>query len=134
MTKREITQLSYAITGCAIKVHKALGPGLLESIYEKCLKYELQKSGFNVKQQLTIPVFYDDLQINTNLKLDLFVNDLVVIELKTVETILPVHEAQLLTYMKLLEAPQGLLFNFFTDNIVRSMKPFVNDYFRVLAD
>jgi GxxExxY protein len=134
MTKREITQLSYAITGCAIKVHKALGPGLLESIYEKCLKYELQKSGFNVKQQLTIPVFYDDLQINTNLKLDLFVNDLVVIELKTVETILPVHEAQLLTYMKLLEAPQRLLFNFFTDNIVRSMKPFVNDYFRILAD
>ena len=109
MTKREITQLSYAITGCAIKVHKALGPGLLESIYEKCLKYELQKCGFNVTQQLTIPVFYDDLQINTNLKLDLFVNDLVVIELKTVEAILPVHEAQLLTYMKLLEAPQELL-------------------------
>ncbi len=111
-----------------------MGPGLLESIYEKCLKYELQKNGFEIKQQLIIPVFYDNLQIDTDLRLDLFVNDLIVVELKTLETILPVHEAQILTYMKLLEAPQGLLINFFTDNIVRSMKPFVNDYFRMLED
>ncbi len=134
MTKREITQLSYEITGCAIKVHKALGPGLLESVYEKCLHHELLKSGFDVKKQLNIPVFYDNLQINTKLKLDLLVNDLIVVELKAVETILPVHEAQILTYMKLLEVPQGLLINFFTDNIVKSMKPFVNDYFSMLVD
>jgi GxxExxY protein len=134
MTKRDITRLSYKITGCAIKVHKALGPGLLESIYEKCLYHELQKNGFEVKQQLIIPVFYDNLRIDTELKLDLLVNDLIVLELKTVETILPVHEAQILTYMKLLEAPQGLLINFFTDNIVKSMKPFVNDYFSILED
>ena len=68
------------------------------------------------------------------MKLDLLVNDLVVVELKTVETLLPVHEAQLMTYMKLLEAPQGLLINFYTDNITKSMKPFVNEYFKLLND
>lgn len=134
MTKREVTQLSYEITGFAIKVHQTLGPGLLENIYEKCLFHELQKNGFEVKQQLNIPVFYDNLVINTKLKLDLLVNDSVVVELKTVTTILPVHEAQILTYMKLVQAPQGLLINFFTDNIVKSMKPFVNDYFSMLED
>ncbi len=134
MTKREITKLSYEVLGCAIKVHKALGPGLLESVYEKCLQHELLKSGFDVKKQLTIPVFYDNLQIDTELKLDLLVNDLIAVELKAVETILPVHEAQILTYMKLLEIPQGLLINFFTHNIVKSMKPFVNDYFSMLED
>lgn len=134
MTKREITQLSFEVTGCAIKVHKALGPGLLEGVYEKCLKYELEKNGFDVKQQLFVPVYYDDLEINTDLKLDLLVNDLVVVELKTVESLLPVHEAQILTYMRLLKAPQGLLINFFTDNITKSMKPFVNEYFNMLEE
>lgn len=129
-----MTQLSYEVIGCAIKVHKALGPGLLEGVYEKCLKYELEKNGFNVKQQLFVPVYYDDLQINTDLKLDLLVNDIIVVELKTVETLLPVHEAQILTYMKLSEAPQGLLINFFTDNITKSMKPFINEYFNMLED
>jgi len=134
MTKRQITQLSYEIAGCAIKVHKALGPGLLESVYEKCLKYELEKNGYNVKQQLIIPVIYDNLQINTDLKLDLLINDLIVVELKAVENLLPVHEAQILTYMKLLEVPQGLLINFFTDNLIKSMKPFVNEYFSLLEN
>jgi len=134
MTKREITQMSYEITGCAIKVHKALGAGLLESIYEKCLYHELLKSGFDVKQQMKVAVCYDNLQIDTELKLDLLVNDVIVVELKAIEKILPVHEAQILTYMKLLEVPQGLLINFFTDNIVKSMKPFVNDYFSMLED
>jgi len=133
MTKREITHLSYQITGYAIKVHKALGPGLLESIYETCLLYELEKNGHAVRQQVFIPVIYDDLKINTDLKLDLFVDDSVVIELKTVESLLPVHEAQILTYMKLLKAPQGLLINFFTD-ITKTMKPFVNEYFNMLQD
>jgi GxxExxY protein len=81
-----------------------------------------------------VPVYYDDLEINTDLKLDLLVNDLVVVELKTVETLLPVHEAQILTYMRLLKAPQGLLINFFTDNITKSMKPFVNEYFNMLEE
>ncbi len=134
MTKKEVTNLSYKIIGCAIKVHKELGAGLLESVYEECLKYELEKQGFSVIQQLCVPVQYDAMQMEVNLRLDLLVNNTVVVELKAVENILPVHEAQLLTYMKLLEKPQGLLINFFTDNITKSMKPFVNEYFRMLDD
>jgi GxxExxY protein len=134
MTKKEVTQLSYEITGFAIKVHKELGPGLLESVYEKCLKYELETNGYNVKQQLLIPIQYFGLQIDANLKLDLLVNDTIIVELKAVESILPIHEAQLLTYMKLLEKPQGLLINFYTTNITKSLKPFVNDLFNRLED
>jgi GxxExxY protein len=134
ITKKSTTQLSYEITGCAIKVHKTLGPGLLESVYEKCLKYELEKNGFKVVQQMIIPVVYDSLEMDVDLRLDLLVNDLIVVELKAIENILPVHEAQILTYMKLLQKPQGLLINFFTDNITKSMKPFVNDIFRALPE
>lgn len=93
MTKKEVTQLSYQITGCAIKVHKALGPGLLESVYQKCLVYELQKQGFIVQHQLAVPVVYDLLELDTELRLDLLVNDIVVVELKACENMLPVHEA-----------------------------------------
>lgn len=134
MKKKEITQLSYTIVGCAINVHRTLGPGLLESVYEKCLKYELEKAGLEVENQLIVPVFYDDIKMEVDLRLDLFVNKTIVIELKTVEALLPVHEAQLLTYMKLLKAPQGLLINFYTDNITKSMKPFVNEFFAVLPE
>ncbi|MBU3660921.1 MAG: GxxExxY protein [Flavobacteriales bacterium] len=133
-TKKSITQLSYQITGLAIKVHRELGPGLLESVYEKCLKYELEKNGFSVYQQMVIPVIYDNLVMDIDLRLDLLVNDCIVIELKAIENLLPVHEAQILTYMKLLKKPQGLLINFFTDNITKSLKPFVNEYFSELPD
>ena len=129
MTQKEVTQLSYEITGFAIKVHKILGPGLLESVYERCLKHELESNGYDVKQQLIVKVNYEDIEFETDMKIDLLVNDCVVVELKTVESILPIHEAQLLTYMKLLRKPQGLLINFFTTNITKSMKPFVNEYF-----
>ena len=134
MTKKEVTKLSYQIIGCAIQVHKELGPGLLESVYQRCLKYELEKNNFSVIQQLSVPVMYDDMEMDVELRLDLLVNDCIVVELKTVENLLPVHEAQLLTYMKLLNMPQGLLINFYTDNITKSMKPFVNDIFRQLPD
>lgn len=132
MTKKEVTQLSYEITGYAIKVHKMLGPGLLESVYEKCLMYELIQNGYLVQQQLKVPLTYQDLEFETELRLDLLINDTIIVELKTVENILPVHEAQLLTYMKLLKKPQGLLINFFTDNITKNMKPMVNDFFAEL--
>lgn len=108
--------------------------GLLESVYEKCLKYELEKSGYKVDQQMLVPVIYDNIEMDIDLRLDLLVNDLVVVELKAIEHILPVHEAQILTYMKLLQKPQGLLINFFTDNISKAMKPFVNEIFRNLPD
>ena len=134
MTKNDVTQLSYEITGLAIRVHKALGPGLLESVYEKCLCYELQKNGYHVLQQVFVPVVYGEIVIDTELRIDLLVNDTIVVELKAVETVHPVYEAQLLTYMKLLKKPQGLLINFFTDNISKSLKPFVNEYFAGLPD
>lgn len=134
MTKKEITKLSFEITGFAIKVHKKLGPGLLESVYEQCLKFELERNGYDVKQQVVVKIEYDELELESTLRIDLMVNDTVIIELKTVENILPIHEAQLLTYMKLLEKPQGLLINFYTTNITKSLKPFVNEYFSRLDD
>lgn len=134
MTKKEVTQLSYEITGYAIKVHKELGPGLLENIYEKCLKYELEKNGYNVKQQFIVPIKYDDIIFDANLKVDLLVNDTIIVELKAIEEVLPIYEAQLQTYMKLLKKPQGLLINFFTKNITKSMIPIVNEYFKKLPD
>lgn len=134
ITKKEVTQLSYEITGFAIKVHKALGPGLLESIYEECLKIELIKNGYDVKQQLYTTIDYEGVTIETKLVVDLLVNDLIIVELKAVEEILPIHEAQLLTYMKVLKKPQGLLINFFTNNITKSLKPFINEYFKELPD
>ena len=134
MTKKEVTQLAYEITGFAIKVHKALGPGLLESIYEKCLKFELEQNGYDVKQQLSVKIEYYALEFESDLRIDLLVNDCIVVELKAIENLLPIHEAQLLTYMKLLQRPQGLLINFNTTNITKSMKPFVNEYFARLID
>ena len=134
MTKKEVTQLSYEITGFAIKVHKNLGPGLLESIYEKCLVHELQNNGYDVKQQVKVPIQYDDLVFDTNLKIDLLVNDVIVVELKAQEEILPIHEAQLMTYLKILKKPQGLLINFFTTNITKSLIPIINEYFRELPE
>lgn len=134
ITKKEVTQLSYEITGLAIKVHKVLGPGLLESIYEECLKIELIKNGYDVKQQLYTTINYEGVTIETKLIVDLLVNDLIIVELKAVEEILPIHEAQLLTYMKVLKKPQGLLINFFTNNITKSLKPFINEYFKELPD
>lgn len=134
LTKKEVTQLSYEIIGFAIKVHKKLGPGLLESIYEECLKYELERNGYDVKQQLTVKIDYYDLETETDLRIDLLVNDCVVVELKTVDNFHPIHEAKLLSYMKLLERPQGLLINFNTTNITKSTKPFVNEYFARLKD
>lgn len=134
LTKKTVTQLSYEITGFAIKVHKSIGPGLLENVYEKCLKYELENNGYIVSQQMSVPIIYDDLQLDANFRLDLLVNETVIVEIKAHESVLPIHEAQLITYMKLLQKPQGLLINFFTNNISKSMKPFVNEYFSVLPD
>lgn len=132
ISKASVTKLSYEITGCAITVHKALGPGLLESIYEKCLYFELEKNGFNVQQQLPITINYEGNLIDSELKLDLLVEDTIIVELKTVNELLPVHTAQLMSYMRLLKKPQGLLFNFYSDNLTKAMKPLVNEYFERL--
>ncbi|MBF6607443.1 MAG: GxxExxY protein [Flavobacterium sp.] len=132
MTKKDVTQLSYEIVGCAITVHKALGPGLLESVYEKCLREELEHHGFTVLSQQRVQLNYRNIIIDTELRLDLLVNDVIIVEIKSIENLLPVHEAQLLTYMSLLQKPQGLLINFYTHNITKSIKPLVNEYFKAL--
>ena len=124
-----ITKLSYEIMGCAIEVHKELGPGLLESIYEKCLIFELNKNGFNVVNQLSIPIKYKEIELDSNFRLDLLVNDLIIVEIKSVVQLLPIHQAQLLTYMKLLKKPQGLLLNFNSTNLSKESVPLINEYF-----
>ncbi|HBR69399.1 MAG TPA: GxxExxY protein [Rhodospirillaceae bacterium] len=104
--------LTRDIIGCAIKVHKYFGPGLLESIYEECLAIELAEKGFQVQKQLSMPVRYYDHVFENAYRIDLWVNQKVIIELKAVEKVLPVHEAQILSYMKLSKSPLGLLINF----------------------
>src|SRR5262249_23233953 len=100
------------IVNAAFAVHVALGPGLLESVYEACLVHELIKQGMKVERQISLPVLYDGVRLDAGLRLDLLVEDFVIVELKSVETVLPVHTAQLLTYLKLSGHRLGLLINF----------------------
>jgi len=120
MTENDI---SYAIRGAAFKVHTALGPGLLESVYETALCYELRNQGYEIKNQLGVPMVYAEIKMDIGFRLDILVNDLVIIEVKSVETLLDVHRKQLLTYLKLSDKKLGLLINFnsstLKDNIVR---------------
>jgi GxxExxY protein len=113
--------MSYKIIGCAIEVHKELSPGLLESVYERCLVYELSKNGYEVQSQISIPVNYKGIDMNCELKLDVLVNDLIILELKAVEMVLPIFQAQLLTYLRLLDKPKGLLINFNCENITENL-------------
>ncbi len=108
----EINVLTGKIIGCAIKVHRALGPGLLESAYEECLSYELNQSGFYIERQKPVPVIYKEIKLECGYRIDILVNNLVLIELKSVEVLNPVHEAQILTYMKFSRKEFGLLINF----------------------
>ncbi len=134
-TRQEVNALSHAIIGFAIEVHKELGPGLLESIYEKCLIHLLTQNGYSVKKQQTIPLKFRGLDIGCELRFDLLVNDLIIVELKTVENILPIHEAQLMTYLKLLRKPKGILINFDCLNIFKEgQKTFVTEYFKALPE
>ena len=133
ITQKYINELSYKIIGCAIEVHKELGPGLLESIYEKCLIHELRLNGFDVKKQLIVPITYKGLEMDCELRLDVLVENLVIVELKSVKEINPVFEAQLLTYMKLTELPKGILINFNCKNLFHEgQKTFVNEFFAEL--
>jgi GxxExxY protein len=108
----ELNRISGAIVDAAYKVHTALGPGLLESVYEICLAHEVRKAGLGLETQVKLPVTYDGITFESALKLDLLVESRVIVELKSVESLLPVHEAQLLTYLKLTEKRVGLLINF----------------------
>ena len=108
----EINQISGQIVDAAMKVHSALGPGLLESAYEACLLFELHKRGLKAASQVQLPVVYESVKIDAGYRMDLLVEDAVVVELKSVDKVLPIHQAQLLSYLKLSGKKLGLLINF----------------------
>jgi len=134
ITKRHINSLSYKIVGCAIEVHKQLGPGLLESVYETCFVEELKMQGLKVERQIPVPIIYKEKDLGINLVLDLVVNDLVIVEIKAVEVMIPVFKAQLLSYLKLTGKPNGLLINFHCENIKDHLVPLVTDVFAKLPE
>jgi GxxExxY protein len=117
----EINDITYKIRGAIFAVYNALGPGLLESVYELALMHELSKQGLNVKRQVKIDVYYDNVLLETDFRLDILVEDSVIIELKSVETIKDVHHKQLLSYMRLAKKPVGILVNFNTNSIADSI-------------
>ena len=135
ITKCYLKDLIYKVNGAAIEVHKALGPGLLESVYHKCMKHELSLRKINFQSELIIPVSYKGIRIDAELRCDLYVENILPVELKAIEGILPIHEAQIITYMKLLEAPEGLMLNFNVTNIFKEgQKTYVNELYRDLFD
>ena len=129
VTQKQINEISYKIIGCAIEVHKQLGPGLLESVYESCLVDEMKNAGLFVKSQLYIPLNYKGKDLGGSLKLDLLVNDIIIVELKAVEQMIPLFKAQLLSYLKLSGKPKGLLINFNCENIKEQMISLVTEEF-----
>ncbi|WP_419836120.1 GxxExxY protein [Endozoicomonas atrinae] len=124
--KTRSNQLSELIIGCAIEVHRVLGPGLLKSIYEEALFFELKQAGLNVERKVAVPVNYKDKKLNTDLKLDLLVDDLVIVELKAVDRLNCIHDAQLLTYLKMKNLWLGLLINFNEYTLKQGIKRLVN--------
>ena len=135
LTKKLLDGLTYTILGAAIEVHKQLGPGLLESVYEKCFLKELAIRGISAKSQIWVPLEYKGLEISTELRLDVLVKDLICVELKAIEDLMPIHDAVLLSYMKLLHKPKGILINFHCVNIFKEgQKTLVNDIFASLPD
>lgn len=135
MTKTYLNDLIYQVNGAAIEVHKAIGPGMLESVYHSCLKHELALSGIEFKSELLIPIEYKGHQVQADMRCDLMIEGILPVELKAVEKLLPIHEAQLLTYMSLLKAPKGLLLNFNVMNLFREgQKTLVNELYRGLND
>lgn len=121
-------ELTATIIGAAMKVHSILGPGVLESAYEACLVYELRKQGLKAEAQLELPIEYDGLKIDAGYRIDVLVEGSVVLELKAVQTLLPIHEAQLLSYLRLSHKQVGLLINFHVEHLRDGIKRMVNDY------
>ncbi len=119
-------EISYIIRGAIFKVYNSLGPGLLESVYEATLKHEIMKGGLHVESQVAVPVYYDGVKLDLGFRIDLLINDKVIIEIKSVEILAPVHHKQLLTYLKLTDRKLGVLVNFNTDNISDGITRIVN--------
>ncbi len=135
ITKKYLNELTYNIVGAAIEVHKIMGRELLESVYHQCLKEELGHRKINFLTEMKIPVLYKNKELEIDFRCDLFVEQCLVVELKAVQEITNVFEAQLLTYMKLLKSPKGILINFNCSNIFQEgQKTYVNEYFKLLSE
>lgn len=128
MDRAALDRISLTIIQAAIEIHRHLGPGLLEGIYGACMVYELRERGLTVITQQIIPVRYKKLVLDGAYRIDLLVEDAVIVELKSVETLLPVHSAQVLSYLRLTEKSVGLLINFNVDYLVKSVKRVVNKF------
>ena len=121
------SEISSKIIGAAIEVHKQLGPGLLESTYERCLAYELKQMGLDVKQQQALPVVYKEVKLDAGYRIDLLVENKVIVEIKSVDALADIHTAQLLTYLKLKDLKLGLLINFNSVRVIDGLKRIVNN-------
>ncbi|URM37072.1 GxxExxY protein [Flavobacterium anhuiense] len=133
ITQKFLDELSFNVIGACIEVHRTIGRGLLENVYHECLKEELTYRKINFLTEMNVPLIYRNKELNTNLKCDLFVENCLVVELKATSELNPIYEAQLMTYMKLLKAPKGILINFNCFNIFKEgQKTFVNEYFKLL--
>lgn len=119
------SELTSRIIGCAIEVHKLLGPGLLESAYEECLSYELEKAGLKVEKQKALPVLYKEIKLDCGYRMDIVVDNTIVLEIKSVDVLNPVHEAQILTYLKFSEKKIGLLINFNVTLLKNGLKKYI---------
>ena len=124
----KINAVTQAIIGAAIKVHRTLGPGLLESAYEACLAYELEKLGLRVERQKPVPVIYEEVKLDCGFRADLLVEGLVIVELKAKESLHPIDQAQLLSHLRLLKLSVGLLINFHVLVLKDGIKRMVNEY------
>src|SRR4051812_22894651 len=135
MTKAFLTELTYKIIGAAIEVHKTLGPGLLESVYHQCLAHEFNLQGIAFRSEMYVPVYYKDIEVETHFRCDFLVEDAIVVEIKAIVEILPIHIAFLMNYMKLLESPKGIMLNFHCVNLFKEgQKTYVNQQYRSLPD
>ncbi|HIJ36615.1 MAG TPA: GxxExxY protein [Deltaproteobacteria bacterium] len=123
--KREFSELSHLVIGAAIEVHRHLGPGLLESTYQQCLARELDLNHIAFKLEHPLPVEYKDIRLDCGYRIDIFVEDAIILELKSVEELKRIHEAQLLTYMKLAQIKQGFLINFNVVKLKQGLRSFV---------
>lgn len=119
-------EISSKIIGAAIEVHRQLGPGLLESSYEKCLAFELMQNGLKIQTQVPVPVLYKGIKLDVSYRLDIIVEEKVIIEVKTVSELMPIHKAQLLTYLKLTRIKLGLLINFNSIKLIDGVKRVAN--------
>jgi len=129
-TQKSLDELSYRVLGAAIEVHKFLGPGLLESVYQKCLAAELRYQSIEFETELSIPIIYRDQKVETLLRCDFLVEGILVLELKSVTEVLPIHQAQLMNYMNLLKVPKGILVNFNVINLFnQGQKTYINKHF-----